>query len=132
MPNTSAPRLALALLVPVLLVGLAPAEGADKTLVVGANFVVKSLDPGRTVETTSNMVNHSVYDSLVTFDGEDLTTPKPSLATDWKISDEGKTYTFRLRRNVRFSSGNSFTSADVKWSFERVRNLKSNPAFFLN
>jgi peptide/nickel transport system substrate-binding protein len=132
MPNTSAPRLALALLVPVLLVGLAPAEGADKTLVVGANFVVKSLDPGRTVETTSNMVNHSVYDSLVTFDGEDLTTPKPSLATDWKISDEGKTYTFRLRRNVRFSSGNPFTSADVKWSFERVRNLKSNPAFFLN
>ena len=78
------------------------------------------------------MVNHSVYDSLVTFDGEDLATPKPSLATDWTVSPDGKTYTFRLRRNVRFASGNPLTSADVKWSFDRVRNLKSNPAFFLD
>ena len=101
-------------------------------MVVGANFVIKSLDPARTVETTSNMVNHSVYDSLVTFDGEDLTTPKPSLATDWTVSPDGKTYTFRLRRNVRFASGNPLTSADVKWSLDRVRHVKSNPAFFLN
>jgi peptide/nickel transport system substrate-binding protein len=101
-------------------------------VVVGANFVIKSLDPARTVETTSNMVNHSVYDSLVTFDGEDLTTPKPSLATDWTVSPDGKTYTFRLRRNVRFASGNPLTSADVKWSLDRVRYVKSNPAFFLN
>jgi peptide/nickel transport system substrate-binding protein len=113
-------------------VGLPPSEAQEKTLVVGANFVIKSLDPGRTIETTSNMVNHSVYDSLVTFDGEDLSTPKPSLATDWKISDDGKTYTFRLRRNVKFSSGNPLTSADVKWSLDRVKHLKNNPSFFLN
>ena len=108
------------------------ADAAAQALVVGANFVIKSLDPARTVETTSNMVNHSVYDSLVTFDGEDLTTPKPSLATDWTVSPDGKTYTFRLRRNVRFASGNPLTSADVKWSLDRVRYVKSNPAFFLN
>ena len=108
------------------------ADAGAQALVVGANFVVKSLDPARTVETTSNMVNHSVYDSLVTFDGEDLTTPKPSLATDWTVSPDGKTYTFRLRRNVRFASGNPLTSADVKWSLDRVRYVKSNPAFFLN
>jgi peptide/nickel transport system substrate-binding protein len=113
-------------------VGLPVSDAQEKTLVVGANFVIKSLDPGRTIETTSNMVNHSVYDSLVTFDGEDLSTPKPSLATDWKISDDGKTYTFRLRRNVKFSSGNPLTSADVKWSLDRVKNLKNNPSFFLN
>src|SRR5262245_17640235 len=114
-------------------VTVVPATDAGaQAVVVGANFVVKSLDPARTVETTSNMVNHSVYDSLVTFDGEDLTTPKPSLATDWSVSPDGKTYTFRLRRNVRFASGNPLTSADIKWSFDRVRYVKSNPAFFLN
>jgi peptide/nickel transport system substrate-binding protein len=108
------------------------ADALAQTVVVGANFVIKSLDPARTVETTSNMANHSIYDSLVTFDGEDLTTPKPSLATDWAVSPDGKTYTFRLRRNVRFASGNPMTSADVKWSFDRVRFVKSNPAFFLS
>src|SRR5262249_50564194 len=79
-------------------------DARAQALVVGANFVVKSLDPARTVETTSNMVNPSVYDSLVTFDGEDLTTPKPSLATGWTVSPDGKTYTFQLRRSVRFVS----------------------------
>src|SRR5262245_28028217 len=76
---------ALSLAGALLAVGLgptaSPAAAQEKTLVVGANFVIKSLDPGRTVETTSYMINHAAYDSLVTFDGEDLSTPKPSLAT---------------------------------------------------
>ena len=108
-----------------------PAATAGNTLVVASSFIIKSLDPGRTIETTSNMINHSAYDSLVTFDGEDLTTPKPSLATSWQISPDGLTYTFKLRDGVKFVSGNPMTSADVKWSFDRVINLKSNPAFFL-
>lgn len=110
------------------LAGAAPGT----TLVVGSSFIIRSIDPGRTVETTSNMINHATYDSLVTFEGEDLKTPKPSLATEWKASEDGKTYTFKLRPNVKFSSGNPLTSADFKWSFERVQNLKSNPAFYLN
>jgi peptide/nickel transport system substrate-binding protein len=125
-------RLAVAVLIAGGAMLWPTADAGAQALVVGANFVVKSLDPARTVETTSNMVNHSIYDSLVTFDGEDLTTPKPSLATDWTVSPDGKTYTFRLRRNVRFAGGNPMTSADVKWSFDRVRNVKSNPAFFLS
>lgn len=108
-----------------------PTGTAANTLVVAANFVIHSLDPGRTVETTSEMIDHATYDSLVTFNGEDLTTPKPSLATSWEISPDGLTYTFHLRQGVKFASGNPMTSADVKWSFERVINLKSNPAFFL-
>src|SRR5262245_16525620 len=125
-------RLGLAVLIAGGALLWATTDAGAQALVVGANFVVKSLDPARTVETTSNMANHSIYDSLVTFDGEDLTTPKPSLATDWTVSPDGKTYTFRLRRNVRFASGNPMTSADVKWSFDRVRYVKSNPTFFLN
>ncbi len=124
-------RLAAVLLLVVLGTAPPPAGAVETTLVVGSSFIIKSLDPGRTIETTSNMINHSVYDSLVTFDGEDLTTPKPSLATDWKVSDGGRTYTFRLRPNVKFASGNPLTSADVKWSLDRVKHLKNNPAFFL-
>ena len=120
-------RLALVVLVAAATTLMPAADAGAQALVVGANFVVKSLDPARTVETTSNMVNHSVYDSLVTFDGEDLTTPKPSLATDWTVSPDGKTYTFRLRRNVRFASGNPLTSADVKWSLDRVRYRQEQP-----
>lgn len=109
---------------------LAAQDGGNQ-LVVGANFVIQSLDPGHSIETTTNMINHSVYDSLVTFDGEDLTTPKPRLATSWTVSEDGTSYTFALQPDVKFSSGNPLTSTDVKWSFDRVRNLQSNPLFLI-
>ena len=93
-------RLAVAVLVAAVAALIPAADAAAQALVVGANFVIKSLDPGRTVETTSNMVNHSVYDSLVTFDGEDLATPRPSLAPAW------------VRRTARRTpSGSGATSA---------------------
>src|SRR5262245_19977046 len=72
----------------------AAAQENGAQLVVGANFVIKSLDPARTIETTSNMIDHAVYESLVNFEGEDIGTPKPWLASEWSVSDDGKTYTF--------------------------------------
>jgi peptide/nickel transport system substrate-binding protein len=108
------------------------ASSTDNTsLVMGESLVIRSLDPGHTLEPDGLMVCHAAYDSLVTFAGADLSTPRPSLATGWKVSGDGLVYTFTLRPGVRFASGNALTSADVKWSFERVINLKSNPAFFL-
>jgi peptide/nickel transport system substrate-binding protein len=105
---------------------------AKDTLVAGFSFDMKTLDPGRQLENGTNNVGHATYDSLVTFEGEDLKTPLPSLATSWKASTDGKTYVFTLRRNVRFASGNPLTSADVKWSFDRVRYIKGNAAFLLD
>lgn len=112
----------------------APAQGAapSGTLLVGMGLVMKSIDPGRTIEASAYMVNRAIYDSLVTFDGEDLKAPKPHLATSWKASPDGKTYTFTLRRDVKFSSGNAMTSADVKWSLDRVINLKANTKFLID
>jgi len=108
------------------------ATAADQTtLIMAPNFVIRSLDPGHTLEPDGEMVTHACYDALVTFDGADLSTPKPHLATSWTVSDGGRVYTFTLRPNVQFASGNPLTSADVKWSFDRVIHLQSNPAFFL-
>ncbi|HXX39941.1 MAG TPA: ABC transporter substrate-binding protein [bacterium] len=109
----------------------AAAPSSPTTLIMAPNFVIRSLDPGHTLEPDGEMVTHACYDALVTFDGADLSTPKPHLATSWKLSGAGRLYTFTLRPNVRFASGNPLTSADVKWSFDRVINLQSNPAFFL-
>lgn len=110
----------------------AGAAAPRSTLVVAANFDLKTLDPGRELEEGTNNVDHVTYDQLLTFAGDDLITRRPSLATGWKVSPDGKTYRFTLRRNIRFASGNPLTSADVKWSFERLISIKGNAAFFLN
>jgi len=109
----------------------AAAPSSNNVLVVGDTFGNKTLDPGRTGEFLSLEIDHAAYDTLVTFYGADLKTPRPSLATNWKVSEDGRTYTFILRPGVKFASGNPLTSADVKWSFDRFINLKGvNSAFF--
>ena len=103
----------------------------DALLTVGNTFQIRTLDPSSSIEATSLSVLHAAYDSLVTFEGEDLSMPKPSLASAWKISGDGRTFTFAIRPNVRFASGNELTSADVKWTLERVMNLKATTLYFV-
>jgi peptide/nickel transport system substrate-binding protein len=80
----------------------------------------QSLDPADAYDTGSSEIIFQVYDTLVTFRGNDTKTFYPSLATSWTESDDKLTYTFYLRKNVTFSNGNDFTAEDVKYSFDRV------------
>jgi len=104
--------------------------GADGTLVVDTSFVVQTIDPARMFEPTSQIAVKGMYDTLLTFRGES-TKPYPWLARSWRVSKDAKTFTFDLRRNVRFSDGSPLTSADVVFSFRRLINLKGSPSFLL-
>ncbi|HLZ25707.1 MAG TPA: ABC transporter substrate-binding protein [Chloroflexota bacterium] len=110
------------------------AQVADaKTLVVGAAFDIKSLDPARGFEQIGGMVHKATYDTLVTLDENDTSKIVPDLAQSWDISPDAKTFTFHLRSGVKFqTSGNPLTSADVKWSWERAIGIKGNPFFLFD
>jgi peptide/nickel transport system substrate-binding protein len=56
----------------------------------------------------------------------------PALAESWRISPDGKEYTFRLRRNVKFHNGDPLTAGDVKWSLERMMNPATKSRRFAN
>ena len=45
---------------------------------------------------------------------------QPVLATDWEMSPDGLSYTFNLRKDVKFQNGDAFTAEDVKFSYDRV------------
>jgi peptide/nickel transport system substrate-binding protein len=68
---------------------------------------------------TSDIVN-MFQDTLVALDW-DGRTPVPYLAKSWTISEDGRTYTFRLRDDVSFCSGKKFTAEDVVYSFKRLK-----------
>jgi peptide/nickel transport system substrate-binding protein len=56
----------------------------------------------------------------------------PWLAESWDVSDDGKTYTFHLRKGWKSHYGHEFTAADVKWWVERSFALKAIGKFFLD
>jgi len=80
----------------------------------------KTLDPADCYDTGSSEPIFQIYDTLVTYRGNDTLTFYPCLATDWTVSNDSLTWTFNLRHNVKFSNGNDFTADDVKYSFDRV------------
>jgi len=118
------------LLVPVLTVGGLSAQ-ADNTVIVAADVQdIITLDPARAYEVTNLTVFHAVYETLIDVPADNLTALEPGLATSWKVSDDGLTYTFHLRDGVTFSSGNPMTAEDVRFSWMRLKNIKGNPSFY--
>lgn len=61
----------------------------------------------------------NVYEGLVEIDQDGEV--QPLLAESWDVSEDGRTYTFRLHDGVTFSNGEAFTAEDVKFSIDRVR-----------
>jgi peptide/nickel transport system substrate-binding protein len=99
------------------------------TLIVGWDVSdAKSLDPGHAYEFTGALVDHSVYDTLVTIRGGDVSRILPDLATSWQVTGGSTVFTFRLRRGVTFASGNPLTAADVVFSYRRLQYLQDLPS----
>lgn len=106
------------------------AAAADqKTFVIGTAENTTSLDPARGFELSTNTILKGAYETLVTFPVGNTDKIIPGLATSWKVSDDGLTYTFTLKDGVVFSTGNPMTADDVVFTFNRVKNVKGNPSF---
>lgn len=90
----------------------------DATITIGYYASASLLDPQKTVDYTNQIMMNQMYDTLIVLDN-DLKTIKASLATEWSSSDDGLTYTFKLRDNVKFHSGKEMTADDVVYTFER-------------
>jgi peptide/nickel transport system substrate-binding protein len=104
---------------------------ARDTLVVDRSFEIRTSDPQRAFEPTAAIVDRGIYDTLLTFRGGDVSRPRLLAARGYRASNGGRTYTFDLRRDIRFADGTRMTAADVVFSFRRLINLKGNPSFLL-
>src|SRR5580704_13594004 len=108
------------------------AQARKSTLVLGIDISdTITLDPARLAQYTSPMTVSAAYDSLVTLTPGDYINVKPSLATRWARTPDGKGWRFTLRDDVKFASGAPLTVDDLKWSFERVINLKDQPSQYV-
>lgn len=74
-------------------------------------------------ESTTGMqhITAPAYDGLVMYDPMDPRRVAPDLAERWDLTPDGRTYSFVLRKGVKFHNGNSFNAQDVKFSLDRMR-----------
>ncbi|TAV55620.1 ABC transporter substrate-binding protein [Rhizobium leguminosarum] len=108
------------------------AETPKDTLVEGfAIDDIITMDPGEAFELSTAEITTNSYSLLVRLDMDDTSKVKGDLAESWSVSDDGLTYTFKLKSGLKFASGNPITAEDVAWSFERAVKLDKSPAFIL-
>ncbi|WP_248962868.1 ABC transporter substrate-binding protein [Sphaerisporangium perillae] len=101
----------------------AGAPVAGGTLIFGVNTEPQNLDPHASPQDVTGLFTRPVLDSLVSLD--DKGQIHPWLATSWKISPDGKTYTFKLREGVKFSDGGAFDAAAVKVNLDHIVDPKT-------
>ena len=103
------------------------AQAQEKALVIARDMDVNALDPARAWCDTCQIYNTSVYEQLVTLDKDNKL--QPLLAASWSSNPDQTEFTFKLDPAAKFSDGSPVESKDVKWSFERLKNMKGNAAF---
>ncbi|PYE54517.1 ABC transporter substrate-binding protein [Deinococcus yavapaiensis] len=108
------------LIVSLALLSTALAATPKDTLVYQGSSDIPTLDPVMTYDTVSGRIVENLYETLLTYKGNSLTELEPLLATSWKASNGGKTYTFKLRQGVKFHNGDTMTCDDAEYSFERA------------
>ena len=105
----------------------APAGAAAQssaTITISLNADPPSLDPAFSSAFVDRQVHNSIYDKLVDLDASGKIVPM--LATEWKVSDDGLTYTFTLREGVKFHDGTDFNAEAVKANLERYRTAEKS------
>ena len=120
----------------ILTVGLrastALAQGRASALVIGLDISdTITFDPARMAQYSPPLTLHAVADSLVTMTPGDYINLRPALAESWEYTDDGKAIRFKLRPDAKFASGNPVTAEDVKFSLERILNIKDQPAQYI-
>jgi peptide/nickel transport system substrate-binding protein len=102
----------------------AGSAAAAKTLSVGVFQNPDSLDPGQTGLVTVAQVLYAVFDTLM-WKFPDDPTYHPGLAESYTVSPDAKTYTFKLKKNVKFHDGTPFNASAVKATFDHIVDPKT-------
>ncbi|MGZ7147854.1 peptide ABC transporter substrate-binding protein [Bacillus sp. BC08] len=96
------------------------AEAKKQVLNVTVSEEIPSLDTAKTMDGTSAHVMQNIFEGLYVLDDQDQ--PIPAVAKSFKRSEDGKKYTFDLRKDAKWSNGDSVTANDFMFAWKRAIN----------
>jgi peptide/nickel transport system substrate-binding protein len=110
--------------VPLALPQAAFAQGRKDSIVLAMALEPVGLDPtAAAASSIAEVTQYNIYETLTKINSDGSVTPL--LAEGWEVSPDLRTYTFRLRKGVKFQNGEPFNAQAVKFSFDRAGAEKS-------
>jgi peptide/nickel transport system substrate-binding protein len=122
----------LGIVLVVVLALIGPVAGAPRERIVLRidEVAVAEIDPAKSTDFIDSILYFNLYDSLVAPGPGGKVVP--SLAESWQVSPDGLTYTFRVRRGVRFHDGSTVNAEDVVFSLRRMMELKQGYSYLFD
>jgi peptide/nickel transport system substrate-binding protein len=116
----------------ILAAGPALAATPKDTVVMAKqiDFLI-TMDPGESFEAAGSEVIGNIYERLIAYDLKDVSKLKGELAESWSVGADGKTYTFKMKKGIKFHLGNPVTAQDAAYSLQRAVALNKSPGFIL-
>ncbi len=105
-------------------------SASGKSLVVDTSFDLKTADPNRSYEPTGQILVKALYQTLLTFEGSDVTKPVDGLAS-YEMNEDNTVLTLTMKDGNVFSDGSPVTVDDAVFSLQRLQGIKGNPSFLL-
>ncbi|WP_099159707.1 peptide ABC transporter substrate-binding protein [Virgibacillus ndiopensis] len=102
-------------------------DEVKQEMVVNAMTEPPAIDPALATDTTSGWILDHIFEGLYTRDKEG--NPVLGVAKDVKVSEDGKTYTFTLREDAKWSDGSQVTAEDFEYAWKRVLDPETGSAF---
>ena len=112
--------------------GTAAPAAEGRELVIARDMDVNSLDLSRSYCDTCQIFNTAVYETLITVDPADPNKILARLATSWEGNADNTVFTFTLDPAATFADGSPVEAKDVKWSWERLANLKASASYLMS
>lgn len=103
---------------------------AKDTIVYGTTEKVSDMDTAKAYDFHTWEIFYNVYQGLLSYPAG-KTNLVPGLADSYAVSKDGREYTFKLRKGLKFTDGTVFDASVVKWSIDRVMALKSDPSWLV-
>jgi peptide/nickel transport system substrate-binding protein len=107
------------------------ATPADTLVIAKQIDDIISLDPAEAYELSGIEVIANTYDRIMRFEPTDISKLVGGVAESVTVSEDGKTFTFKIRAGQKFASGDPITAADAAFSLQRVIKLEKTPVFLL-
>ena len=108
----------LAAMLMVALLAITPGQGLAQTVTYASGADPDSLDPANAESNPSEAVNRMIHENLVKFDAK--LNLVPGLAEKWEQAADGMSWTFFLRKGVKFHDGTPFNAEAAKYFFDRM------------
>lgn len=96
-------------------------------LVIGVLNTFSSLNPIKDISSASVVINDLIFDGIIGIDEEGEIVP--NLAESWTVSDDGKKYSLRIRKGVRFHDGHELDAEDIAFTLKMIKRLGINSQY---